>query len=224
MTLPTIDNITCNIYSCINVSLQLSEMYTDDCVNCSLIYFTTELNDIKAIISGCGVDTSNMATNSTGGLSWQQDLGNVLSLPTTSDGGMFDVVYKDSNGWANRVSATRFPFLFDGSNIPQYYDNTGTLTYVNTDEFFITFICSVQDPRTGKGVISYTYPFSFIAQVDAQNITWYEAKVLFSDILGDEEIRPLYKLIYEYKSSYNSLVKYSVLKEYEDIRRINASF
>lgn len=60
-------------------------------------------------------------TNSTGGLIWQQDLGNTnAGALTSTNSAMFNVRLQDGGGLVSNITATRFPFAYSAGNVPQY--------------------------------------------------------------------------------------------------------
>lgn len=85
-------------------------------------------NSVIALSSGTNID-DNLAytiTNSTGGLAWQQDLGNTTpaSLNATNSA-LFPIFTQDGSGNIRFQSATRYPFSWNSStNAPEYITST----------------------------------------------------------------------------------------------------
>lgn len=183
-------------------------------------------NTCISLNTGAALDDNLLytVTNSTGGLTFQQDMGDVTvstTSPNNTNAGIFPVVYLNSTGVGTMATGTRFPFLFHpSSNNPQYYTAAGALISVNSSNFFNVFIYSIQDVRTGKRVRAYTYPVEYTSTALASVATWYDCQRLFPEFLEDHEARPLYRLIYEYRSTYTAGCKYCALRDWSDIKRI----
>jgi len=117
------------------------------------------------------------------------------------------------------LSATRFPFDWDsGTNIPQYITSTGVRTAVTANYYFVYFVYATQNPLTGEAikVVSATSNFSNIT--NARAFVWTDIQNAYSIIGNDKEIRPLYRLIFEHKTSYDAGAKYAALRETQDLR------
>ena len=154
---------------------------------------------------------------------WEQDLGlNNASLLTLNNAGIFNVRYKGIGGESELVDGTRFPFLFNPvSNIPQYIDASGNRVEVRSGYYFIYFTYSIQDPRKGQTIriTPYQGEFSSLQLAQAQAITW-ESVQLQDPAAKDLEIRPLYKHIFEYRSSNSPAIKYTAQRYKYDIRKM----
>jgi hypothetical protein len=156
--------------------------------------------------------------NSTGGGLWQQDLGDTTPANiTVSNGALLDIMYPDATGH-NRLPATRFPFDWNSStNIPQYITAAGARTPVSNGYYFVQFIVSIQDPRTGKTVVSFSSGAEYTTPTDADAVTWSSMQALFP-LTADKEIRPLYKEIRLYRTIFPAAVKYTSLYKTVDLR------
>lgn len=159
-------------------------------------------------------------TNSTGGADWQQDLG--MTTPaslTISNGGIFGVRFKGAAGVPDLADGTRFPFLWNsGSNRPEYVDTSGSRQLVTNRYFFVYFVYAIQDKRTGQAV-RITPSYGEYNTIDAAKaITW--SNVQAQDIAANNpEIRVLYRLIFEYRNTYDVDVKYTALRDVQDLRK-----
>jgi hypothetical protein len=160
-------------------------------------------------------------TNSTGGLIWQQDLGNTTpgSLNATNSA-LFPIRYQDVSGLAYVLPATRFPFDWNsGTNIPNYITSTGTRTPVTNLYFFVYYVYSFQDARNGQGLRLTSDIIQYATLADAQLASWSDIQNIYLT-LNDPAIRPLYKLTFKYNSNWDVGTKYSVLKEVVDLRSV----
>ncbi len=158
-------------------------------------------------------------TNSTGGLQFQQDLGQTNpTLLTLSNGGLFPIRYQDSIGQPLVLSATRFPFDFDsGTNLPQYITGAGVRTPVTNTYFFVYYVYAIQDPRNGQSIRIISDGSQYTSLTNAQASTWATITTLYPTLI--DEIRPLYKLTFEYRIAYNIAVKKTALREVVDYRK-----
>jgi hypothetical protein len=148
---------------------------------------------------------------------WEQDLGaqSAGSLNNTN-GGQFRIKW-DTAGEKWTLDATRFPFDFTG-NEPNYITAAGVRTLVPNNNFFAYYCYAFQDPRLGQTIklVSAVTPFTTIDEARAH--TWETIKVSYPT-LGDNEIKPLYKFIFEHKTTFPDSCKQAVLREFLDIRR-----
>jgi hypothetical protein len=158
--------------------------------------------------------------NSTGGVKFQQDLGNVSSGSlNATNSALLKVRFETSAGVVSTLPATRFPFAWSAStNIPEYITINGTRTPVSNKYFFVYFVYVLQDPRNGEAIRVVSFPTQYATLSDSDAATWAGIQALYST-LNDSEIRPLYKLTFEYNQTYNSGCKYSVLRAVLDIRK-----
>jgi hypothetical protein len=137
---------------------------------------------------------------------------------TTSNGALFEVRY-DNAGLQYILPATRFPFDWDsGTNIPNYITAAGVRTPITSTNFFVYFVFTIQDPRNGKPCRIISAPNQYTSIANARAVTWTDIQNTYTTI-NDNEVRPLYRLIFEYRSSYDAAVKYSVLREVQDLRK-----
>lgn len=151
---------------------------------------------------------------------FEQDLGNTAagSLDATNSG-LFKVRTNNGSGITNFLAATRFPFAWNsGSNRPEYITVNGTRTLVSNNYYFVYYVYSLADRKVGSGVkiISAEQEFSTLSNARAHS--WETLRGLYTTV-KDNEKRPLYKLIFEYKSSYAAGCKYSALRYVYDIRK-----
>jgi hypothetical protein len=159
-------------------------------------------------------------TNGLGAGKFTQDMGELnAALLTISNGGIFKVRTQDAGGLLDSLVGTRFPFAWNsGSNRPEYITATGVRTLVANTDFFVYYIYGIQDPRNGETIKAVSAPTSFTSLINAQASSWTDIQTIFP-LINDGEIRPLYKLIYQYNSSYNVAVKYSALRQVDDLRK-----
>lgn len=160
-------------------------------------------------------------TNGTGGAAWEQDMGdtNAGTLVLTNSG-VFDVHYQDAGGLQYDIEGTRFPFPFSSTGgIIEYITATGTRTEVSNLGFAVVFVFGSQNPRTGESIelITATTDFADITLARAYN--WEDIQAAYPGFAADTELRPLYRLIFEKKSTYDAATKYAALREYQDIRK-----
>jgi len=179
-------------------------------------------NTIFALTTG-SVLADNLGytvTNGTGSAAWEQDMGdtNAGTLDSTNSG-VFEIHYQDAGGLQYDLAATRFPFPYSGSNIIEYFTATGTRTEVTNNYFAVVFVFSNQNPRTGEGVELVTAVTDFATITDARAYNWTDIQATYPIFVDDPELRPLYRLIFEKKSTYNIATKYAVLRETQDIRK-----
>ncbi len=187
---------------------------------------TSGLNTAISLKTGKNMDDnlSYTVTNSTSGALFTQDLGYITASGiTVTNSAVMKIRGNDVNGILEMYPATRFPFLFDsGTNIPQYILTTGMAVDVPDNNYFVYYIYSLQDQRAGEALKTCSAIETFSTLLDAQASDWIDLQNVYPT-LKDEEIRPLYKLIFQYKSTYSSNVKYTALRETVDLRRSNFS-
>lgn len=155
---------------------------------------------------------------------WQQDLGsNTPASLNATNSGQFKIRYKGPAGSSELEAATRFPFLWHAAadvnqNRPEYVNSSGVKTLVSQNYFFVSYVYSVQDGRVGNTIRVTPVYQEFATITEARATTWETIQVQ-DNLALDTEIRPLYRLIFEYKSTYGAGCKYSVLREVTDIRK-----
>jgi hypothetical protein len=180
------------------------------------------LNTCVGMTTGRNVDDNLGYTilNTTSPGDFCQDLGEITPANiTTANGARFKVRSNDGAGRLTILPATRFPFPWNsGSNRPEYITTTGVRTLVSNNYFFVVYLYAFQDPRAGEPIKVVTSPTEYSTITLARASTWTELQASYPT-LADNEIRPLYKLIYEYKSIHDIAVKYSALREVSDIRK-----
>jgi hypothetical protein len=159
-------------------------------------------------------------TNSAGGLKFQQNMGNISAgALNATNSGLFKVRFQTAASLVNTLAATRFPFAWAAAtNRPEIINTTGTRVLVDNLNFFVYFVYVIQDPRNGDAVRVVSDPNQFTGLTAAQASSWASIQSVYST-LNDSEIRPLYKLTFEYKQTWNAGCKYSVLREVADIRK-----
>ena len=180
-------------------------------------------NAVVALSTGTNADENlyYTITNSAAATPWTQVLGELTpaSLNATNSA-LFKVFSQDAGGLLSFLPATRFPFAWNAAtNLPQYINGTGVRATPGAGNFFVYFIYSTQNPVTGEAIktISATTDFNTLAL--AQAYTWTNIQAQYPMISNDNEIRPLYRLIYLYNTGYNVGTKKSVLREVVDIRK-----
>ena len=177
-------------------------------------------NTCVALTSGTCIDDnlSYTVTNGTGTGKFTQDLGNTSSI-LSSNSAIFKIRTNDSAGRLNFLAGTRFPFAWNTvNNKPQYIDSLGNRVDVTNGYFFVYFIYALQDPRNGETIKIVSASTDYTTSNLALASSWETLQQLYPT-LTDNEIRPLYKLTFEYKGTFDVLCKYSALREIEDIRR-----
>lgn len=169
----------------------------------------------------------NSSPNAASGY-FSQDLGvNSNGSLTSSNSGQFKIRTNDVNGLLDILPATRFPFLWNtGNNRPQYLTTAGVATDVPDDTFFVYYLYNLADRKVGSTIKLVSAQTNFANITDARAHSWEVLRGLYPT-LRDNEIRPLYKLIFYVNhttpSAYDAACKYTVLREYLDIRKITTS-
>ncbi len=174
-------------------------------------------NSVITLSSGTNVDDNLFYTvthAASGSTLFTQNLGSGL-LPATS--AKLATITNDVDGKLNIIPATDFPFLWSG-DVPQYLTSTGVRTNVGSGNFFVYYVYALQDPQRGMAVKLKSAQVGFTSQVLADAHSWEELQVLFPT-LRDNEIRLLYKLTFEYRTTYSATAKKSVLRKVDDLRK-----
>lgn len=154
---------------------------------------------------------------------FEQDMGNIVTASlTSSNSGLFRIRTNNANGVLNILPATRFPFLWNtGNNRPQYLTTTGVATDVPDDNWFVYYVYNLSDRKVGAPVKITSAEVVFGTLASAQAHSWEIMRSLYST-LKDNEIRPLYKIIFYTNNTgggaYSAAVKYTVIREIADIR------
>jgi len=177
-------------------------------------------NTVISLATGSNVDDNleYTVTNSAAGTPWTQDMGTTTS-PNNTNGGQFQIYSQDTNGLVYFLPASRFPFAFNAStNYAEYISSVGVQTAITHTNFFVCFLYSTQNPRTGEAVKIVMYPGQFTSQTLASAINWVDIQSTYN-ILNEGEIRPLYRLIYEFRTTYNAGNKFSALRAVQDLRK-----
>lgn len=150
-----------------------------------------------------------VSTNSPVAGTWQQDLSGPARIP---------VLYLSGSAWVIDAP-TNFPFKVV-SGVPQYNllsGSTWSTAPVTNNEYFVTWILATHN---------LTYPvISVIGQAQTNNISAAESMTFEGLTLPgfpSVEFRPLYKIIYQYKTSYANTIKVSTISVY-DLRSISAA-
>jgi len=176
-------------------------------------------NAVITLSSGTILDDNiyyTLTNASTGSVKFTQNLGTGL-LPATS--GKFICISNDSGGLLQKIPATDFPFLWNsGTNTPEYLTVNGTRTAVTANNYFVYYVYALQDPRYGETIKIKSAETDFANLTLAQAHNWEQLQTLFPT-LRDGEIRLLYKLTFEYKTSYGVGTKKSVLRFVDDLRK-----
>jgi len=178
------------------------------------------LNTCIGMSGGLNIDDNLLysITNGTGSSQWTQDLGtNTPASLTTSNGGKFLVRYQDSGGLLSNIDSGRFPFAFSAGNLIEFITSAGVRTVPSSGNFVVYYLYAFQDPRNGKQIKSVSSGAEYTTLTAAQANSWESIRALYPS-LADQEIRPLYKLIYEYKSTFDVAIKKAALREVSDIR------
>lgn len=183
-------------------------------------------NTVISLSSGSFLDGNleYYVTSSTSGSLWNQDLGVTVSGSLNStNSGIFPIKYQDGAGLINIIPGTRFPFPFNAAtNIPEYLNTSGSRVEVANGRFLVVFLYALQEPRSGNSIKVITASTDFTTITLARAYTWTDIQNTYS-VYNDNEIRPLYRLIFEVHSSppqvYDAACKYAVLRETQDIRK-----
>jgi hypothetical protein len=179
-------------------------------------------NAVIALSTGTVIDDNlpYTITNSTGGGLWEQDMGNTTpaSLNATNSA-LFKCYSQDAGGLVSFIDATRFPFLFNASNTLQYLTSTGTRSDVSTGNFAAYFVFACQDPRSGHSVSIVSAPAQYNTLANAKAVSWTDIVAIYANLGEGAEVRPLYKLIFEYRSAYDVGSKKTAIRQVDDIRK-----
>jgi hypothetical protein len=180
------------------------------------------LNTCISLTTGQVMDDnlSYTVTNGTGSAKFEQNMGVITPASLTiSNGGLFTIATTAGAGGTN-LPATRFPFDWNSStNIPNYITANGTRTPVSSTNYFVYFLFAYQDPRNGQAIRLISAHVQFANITDARAYTWDSLISVFPGLGTSNEVRPLYRYIFEYRSSYNVAIKHTALREVADIRR-----
>lgn len=156
---------------------------------------------------------------------WNQDLGELTPANiTVANGGLFNIRYKGAASVPELVAATRFPFLWNsGTNRLEYINTAGARTTVTDQYYTVWYIFAIQDNRNGNTIRITPAYAQYSTLIAAQAVTW--ATVQSQDAVAlDTEIRPLYRLIFQTRysggSAYPAAVKYTALREVQDVRKV----
>lgn len=190
---------------------------------------TPAVNGSQAVISltsGKNLDDNleYSVTNSVDAIAWNQDMGHLTPATLTAlNSGVFNLTSVSAAGKLFSNAGTRFPFKWHSAadanvNRPEYYSTIGVATLVTNNYFFVSYVYALQDPRTGKAINIVMAPTEFSSITNARANTWTDIQNAFT-LANDGEIRPLYKLIFEYRSSYNAGTKFTALREIVDYRK-----
>lgn len=180
------------------------------------------VNTCFSLTTGTNIDDNlpYTVTNSTGWWKFQQDMWNTTPANITiSNSWIFWVRYKGA-WWIPIIEAgTRFPFLWDTvTNRPQYINGAWVKQLVASWNFFVYFVYWLQDPRNWQTIRITPAYAQYNTLALAQAVTWDAVKS--QDIYSqDNEIRPLYRVIFEYRSTYNVAIKFSALRDVQDLRK-----
>lgn len=176
-------------------------------------------NAVITLSSGTIVDDNlfyTLTNAATGSVKFTQNLGTGL-LPATS--GKFITISNDTGGLLQKLPATDFPFLWNvGTNSPEYLTVNGTRTAVGNNNFFVYYVYALQDPRYGETIKIKSAETDFVNSTLAEAHNWEQLQALFPT-LRDGEIRLLYKLTFEYKSTYDVGTKKAALRKVDDLRK-----
>ena len=180
------------------------------------------LNTCIGLSSGILMDDNLQytITNDTSSSMFHQDLWPTIPANITlSNGGVFNIRYKGIGWLSELVTGSRFPFLYNPStNIPQYVDTSGNRQDVSSTNFVVYFVYGITDPRNWQTIRVTPAYAQYTSLTNAQAVTWETVKAQ-DTLANDNEIRPLYRLIFEYRSSYNVAIKKAALRSVQDLRK-----
>jgi len=182
---------------------------------------------VIGLTTGTNIDDNlayTVTNDSTPTADWEQDLGdtNAGTLDSTNSA-LFETFVQDAGGLVSYLPATRFPFPWDsGTDEPEYITSSGVRTKLTTTYYNVIFVYANQNPRVGEALRIVTAPAEYSDIDDARAIGWTDIQNTYSILANDGEIRPLYRLIFQIRSSaspYPQAAKYSALRETQDIRK-----
>lgn len=156
--------------------------------------------------------------NGAGATNWTQNMGTTnAAILDSTNAGQFRILTQDAGGLYNILSATHFPFAYDVAAAPQYITSIGARVAVTANDFFVYYLFSTADIRTGKQVKLVSSGAQYTTLALAQASDWSNVQSIIP-ILNDGDIRPLYKLIFEYRTTYPAGSKHTALRQVVDIR------
>ena len=181
-------------------------------------------NAVIGLSTGTNVDDNlpyTITNTGTPANPWEQDLGNITPANlNATNSGMFAIFQQSVGGLFSYLPATRFPFSWNaGTNLPQYIDSTGTAQAVTNNNFFVYFIYATQNPRVGQALKIVSAPTDFTTITAAEAYTWSSIQAQYSILGSDPEIRPMYRMIFTYRTAYDIGTKKTRLQELQDIRK-----
>jgi len=184
-------------------------------------------NSVIALTSWTCID-DNLPYTVTSTTSWvvkfTQDLWNVTpaSLNATNSA-IFNIRWNDSGWILVKQTGTRYPFSFNSStNIPEYITTLWVRTPVSNLYYFVYYVYALQDPRRWETIKIVSAETQFSTSTLASAHSWEVLQWLYPT-LADTEIRPLYKLTFEYRTIYDVWAKYSALRVVDDLRKARVS-
>jgi len=176
-------------------------------------------NAVISLSSGTNIDDNmeyTVTNASSGTVKFTQNLG-TGTLPATS--GKFICISNDASLRLQKIAATDFPFLWNPTtSIPQYLTSTGVRTDVGANNFFVYYVYALQDPRYGEAIKIKSAETDFSTSTLAAAHNWEQLQATFPT-LRDGEIRLLYKLTFEYKSTFDVGTKKAALRVVDDLRK-----
>jgi len=130
---------------------------------------------------------------------FEQDLGNTsASLLTSLNSGLFKIRTNNTSGLLSFFPATRFPFKWNTTNNrPQYITTEGVATDVPDNNFMVYYVYNLSDRGVGNALKLVSAASSFSTLTGAQAHSWETLRGQYATI-KDNEIRPIYKLIFHY--------------------------
>lgn len=176
-------------------------------------------NAVVNLTSGTIIDANlayTLTNAATGTTKFTQNLGSGL-LPATS--GKFICITNNSSLILDKIPATDFPFLWNAAtNTPEYLTQLGVRTGVTANNFFVYYLYAIQDPRRGETIKIKSAEVDFANSSLAEAHSWTQLQTLFPT-LRDSKVRVLYKLTFEYKTSFDIGTKKTALRKIEDLRK-----
>ena len=156
-----------------------------------------------------------------------QDLGNLSAAALNATNSMFAKIRtNDVDGRLDFTTASRFPFLFNASNQPEYITQAGVRTTIADNRWMVNFVYAFADPVYGECINIMSADQEFTTYALAQAYNWPRIQALYATA-RDPEVRPLYQLIHYVDRSgggaYNVGCKYAALVAANDIRRITTT-
>lgn len=172
------------------------------------------------------VDVTHTTTPTT---RWQQDLGTApLDGASMGDAAKLSLYYYNSatSTFVRTTVSDRVPFLYSGVNGPPQWINSGTPSNP-TDQYYVVYFIfgstlsnAFIPGQVSECIFSRPYSAQFQTLAAAQAVDW--TSLVWSSF-PSADTKPLYKIIYQYRSTYTNATHRCVIREVADYRSQNST-